>query len=85
MKVEAGLMQDFNYRDEELIMKRLKNLFRINSRKLIEFAVKVLTTGIKIEESKFNEEEKLVLGMLCSELGEGLCFTEMVNCNYLTP
>jgi superfamily II DNA or RNA helicase len=64
MKVEAGLMPDFNNRDEEMITKRLKNLFHINSRKLIEFAVKVLATGAKIQESKFNEEEKLMLGMI---------------------
>lgn len=71
MKVEAGLMADFNNIDEEMITKRLKNLFHINSRKLIEFAVKVLSPGAKTEESKFNEEEKLMLGMLYYSFYQG--------------
>jgi hypothetical protein len=45
MKVEAGLMESFNNRDEEVITNRFKNLFHINSRELIEFATRVLTLG----------------------------------------
>jgi hypothetical protein len=71
MKVEAGLMADFNNIDEEMMTKRLKNLFHINSRKLIEFAVKVLSDGAKMKESKFNEEEKLMLGMLYYSFYQG--------------
>jgi superfamily II DNA or RNA helicase len=64
MKVEAGLMEYFNNKDEEMITKRLKNLFHINSRKLIEFVVMLSTQGGKMQRSKFNVEEKLMLGML---------------------
>jgi superfamily II DNA or RNA helicase len=64
MKVEAGLIEDFNNRDEAVLTKRLKNLFHINSRKLIEFAVKLLTQYPKMKKNRFNEEEKLMLGML---------------------
>lgn len=71
MKVEAGLMADFNNIDEEMITKRLKNLFHINSRRLIEFAIKVLSASAKTEESKFDEEEKLMLGMLYYSFYQG--------------
>ena len=64
LKVEAGLMPDFSYKDEEVITKRLKNLFHINSRRFIEFAVKVLRGFMDGQSSFFNEEEKLMLGML---------------------
>jgi len=64
MRVEAGLIEDYINRDEVVITKRIKNLFYINSRKLIEFAVKVLKSAIKLESSKLNEEEKRMLGML---------------------
>jgi len=64
MKVEAGLMQKFEIKDEEVITKRLKNLFHVNSRKLIEFAIKVLEPSIKMEGTQFNKEEKLMLGMI---------------------
>jgi len=64
MKVEAGLKQNFEIKDEEVMTKRLKNLFHINSRKLIEFAIDVLTRGVKLEGIEFNKEEKLMLGML---------------------
>lgn len=64
MKVEAGLMEDFYNRDEEVITKRFKNLFHINSRKLIEFAIRVLSLGKKIKTEVFNKEEKLMIGML---------------------
>ncbi len=62
MKVEAGLIDDFHNKDEETICKRFKNLFHINSRKFIEFSLKILTSGEKIKN--LNEEEKLMVGML---------------------
>ncbi|MBI6874884.1 DUF3427 domain-containing protein [Clostridium aciditolerans] len=64
MKAEAGLIEEYINKDEEVITKRMKNLFHINSRKLIEFAVKVLTSNSKLETSKLSEEEKHMLGML---------------------
>lgn len=64
MKAEAGLIKEYINKDEEIITKRIKNLFHINSRKLIEFAVKVLTSSSKLETSKLSEEEKHMLGML---------------------
>ncbi|MDW8802484.1 DUF3427 domain-containing protein [Clostridium sp. A1-XYC3] len=64
MKVEAGLIGDYTNKDEEVLTKRIKNLFHINSRKLIEFSVKTLTSKSKLESSNLNEEEKLMLGML---------------------
>lgn len=42
MKVEAGLMDSFNNRDEDVITKRFKNLFHINSRELMEEALEIL-------------------------------------------
>ena len=64
LKVEAGLMPDFSCKDEEVITKRLKNLFHINSRRFIEFAVKALRGFMDGQNCCFNEEEKLMLGML---------------------
>lgn len=64
MKVEAGLIQAFENKDEEVITKRLKNLFHLNSRKFIEFAIKVLSCGVKMQDSQFDKEEKLMLGMI---------------------
>ncbi|MCH5138862.1 DUF3427 domain-containing protein, partial [Clostridiaceae bacterium UIB06] len=74
MKVEAGLIEDYKNQDEAVITKRMKNLFHINSRKLIEFAVKVLAS--KLDAGNLNEEEKHMLGMLyysfCLEAPEKL-------------
>jgi superfamily II DNA or RNA helicase len=64
MKVEAGLMENFNNIDEEVITKRFKNLFHINSRELIEFATTVLALGAEMKAQVFSEMEKLMLGML---------------------
>jgi superfamily II DNA or RNA helicase len=64
MKVEAGLLESFENRDEEVITKRFKNLFHINSRELIEFATRVLALGEGVKAEVFSEEEKLMLGML---------------------
>ena len=64
MKVEAGITQDFENKDEETMTKRLKNLFHINSRKLIEFTTKVLNSGVKMQDCQFNKEEKLMIAMI---------------------
>jgi hypothetical protein len=64
MKFEAGLIESFNNIDEEVITKRFKNLFHINSRKLIEFATRMLALGEGIKAEVFSEKEKLMLGML---------------------
>jgi superfamily II DNA or RNA helicase len=64
MKVEAGLIDNFENKDEKDITKRLKNLFHINSRKLIEFAVKVLIAGSALVDGESDEEENRMLGML---------------------
>ncbi|MBL4934253.1 DUF3427 domain-containing protein [Clostridium sp. YIM B02515] len=64
MKVEAGIMESFDNKDEEVINKRFKNLFHINSRELIEFATRVLALGEDIKAQVFSTEEKLMLGML---------------------
>ncbi len=64
MKVEAGIMPEFKNKDEEIMTKRLKNLFHINFRKLIEFTTNILTWGKIMQDSEFNKEEKLMLGMI---------------------
>ncbi len=76
MKVDAGLISDFGNADEDAIVKRFKNFFHINSRKLIEYWVKVLRSITGNNEALFNdysalsgshptnEEDKLMLGML---------------------
>lgn len=71
MKAEAGLISDFRITDEEVIVKRFKNFFHVNSRKLIEYWIKVLKCGISssnysdlTENIVSNEEEQLMLGML---------------------
>jgi hypothetical protein len=60
MKAEAGLMESFDNRDEEVITKRFKNLFHMNSREFIEFATRVLALGesIKAAFSYFEESKK---------------------------
>lgn len=64
MKVEAGLIDDYINKDEVLLTKKMKNIFHINSRKLIEFMIKVLTLKSKLDTSNLDEEEKHMLGML---------------------
>ncbi|MCM0647246.1 DUF3427 domain-containing protein [Clostridium swellfunianum] len=64
MKVETGLMESFNNKEEEVITKRFKNLFHINSRELIGFATRVLSLGENIKAEVFSEKEKLMLGMI---------------------
>lgn len=84
MKVEAGLMADFINIDEEMITKKLKNLFHINSRKLIEFAVKVFKTMTRNSKGEAaadsdsfkaiecsREEQKRMMGMLYYSFYQG--------------
>ncbi|MGL4108422.1 DUF3427 domain-containing protein [Clostridium sp. LP20] len=62
MLVLAGINDDFNEEYEVEITKKLKNLFNINSRRLIEFIIKVINKDINIKS--LNEEEKLMLNMM---------------------
>lgn len=62
MMVEAGLLEDFKNYDEEVITRRFKNLFHINSRKLIEFIVKEFTTDV--QKGSYSIEESRMLGIL---------------------
>lgn len=62
MMVEAGVKDDFNNKEEELITKRLKNLFHLNSRKLIEFAVREFTSNF--ETKTYSAEESRMLGVI---------------------
>lgn len=64
MIAEAGLIENYTNKDELFIIKRLKNLFHINSRRFIKFAVKVLTSKAELENDKLTEEEKYMMGML---------------------
>ncbi len=69
MKVDAGLVNGFGNADEDIIVKRFKNFFHINSRKLIEYWVKVLRNATSNNDSlsnihSANEAERLMLGML---------------------
>jgi len=59
MLVEAGLKKNFYCENEEVITRRLNNLFHINSVRLLKFLIKY------IEDRKVNnEEEMMMLSML---------------------
>ena len=58
MKVEARLKADFTFEKETVIMKRLPNLFHVNSRAFIEFI-----TGFIDGNEATTEEEQLMLTM----------------------
>ena len=62
MLVLAGEKDDFYDESEVDITKKLKNLFHINSRRLIEFIFKVVNNEIPL--NSLNEEEKLMLNMM---------------------
>ncbi len=64
MMATAGLIPCFENKDEDTITKRLKNLFHINSRKLINFVIKLSTNMENLKDCKFDIEEKLMLGMI---------------------
>ena len=62
MCVMAGVKEDFNEENEFEITKKLRNLFHINSRRLIEFFNKIIDEEIDIYN--VNNEEKLMLNMM---------------------
>jgi len=68
MKADAGLISNFNNADEEVMVKRFRNFFHVNSRRLIEYWIRILKYGIAQLGNHFdsptNEEERLMLGML---------------------
>lgn len=64
LKVEAGIIENFHNKDEEIITKRLKNLFHINSRRFIEFAINALENLKSGKSAVFEEQDKQMLGML---------------------
>lgn len=64
MSVLAEVRQDFEEVNEIEITKKLKNLFFINSRKFIEFMIKVIKEYYDILDRDFNEEETLMLNMM---------------------
>lgn len=62
MSVMAGVKEDFNEENEVEITKKLRNLFHINSRRLIEFFNKIINEEIDIYN--VNNEEKLMMNMM---------------------
>ena len=62
MCVMAGVKEDFNEENEFEITKKLRNLFHINSRRLIEFFNKIINEEIDIYN--VNNEEKLMMNMM---------------------
>lgn len=62
LMVEAGLMEDFNEEAEKEITKKLKNIFHINSRRLIEFMKDIIEGKLNI--LSLNKEEELMLNMM---------------------
>lgn len=62
LMVEAGLMEDFNEAEEKEITKKLKNIFHINSRRLIEFMKDIIEGKLNIHS--LNKEEELMLNMM---------------------
>ena len=55
MLVEAGLKKDFNCENEEVITRRLNNLFHINSLKFLKFLIRY------IKDRKVNNEEEMTM------------------------
>lgn len=62
LMVEAGLREDFKESDEKDITKKLKNLFHINSRRLIEFMKDIIEGNLA--PYNLNGEEELMLNMM---------------------
>ncbi|MBI0578652.1 DUF3427 domain-containing protein [Neobacillus cucumis] len=58
MMVEAGVAPNFEFTDEKVVMKRLPNLFHLNSKKLLQFLVKYIDL-----RTVQNEEEQLMLAI----------------------
>ena len=64
MCVLAEEKEDFYDENEDIITKKLYNLLFINSRRLIEFIIKIINNYDNISEVDFNNEEKLMLNMM---------------------
>ncbi|MDO4535569.1 MAG: DUF3427 domain-containing protein [Clostridium perfringens] len=64
MCVLAGEREDFYNENEDLITKKLCNLFFINSRRFIEFMVSLIKNHDNILAVDFSNEEKLMLNMV---------------------
>lgn len=62
LMVEAGLREDFEETAEKEITKKLKNIFHINSRRLIEFLKDIIEGKLNIHS--LNKEEELMLNMM---------------------
>ena len=64
MCVLADIREDFKDDNEEEITKKLYNLLFINSRRLIEFFIKLIRNNSNIDNIEFTEEESLMLNMM---------------------
>ena len=64
MLVMAGLRNEFNEPNKNEITKKLKNLFFINSRRFIEFTIKIIKADAPVNISLLTENEKLMLNMI---------------------
>ncbi|MGL5243612.1 MAG: DEAD/DEAH box helicase family protein, partial [Sarcina sp.] len=60
MCVEAGVLKDFKEKNEVDITKKLKNLFHLNSRRLIKFIIFLISN----KNFDFSEEESLIANIL---------------------
>lgn len=60
----AGLRESVDDVNKDEITKKLKNLFFINSRRFIEFTIKVLNSKEDFKVSELIESEKLMLNMI---------------------
>ena len=60
----ACVKEEFNDIYENEITKRLKNLLFINSRRFIEFIIRIIKEYSDVSNIDFNEEERLMLNMM---------------------
>lgn len=77
LMVEAGLREDFQEAEEKEITKKLKNLFHINSRRLIEFMKDIIEGNL--EPYNLNGEEELMLNMMYYTFYNGIPDSEGVE------
>ena len=64
LSVLACVKEEFNDIYENEITKRLKNLLFINSRRFIEFIIRIIKEYSDVSQVYFNEEERLMLNMM---------------------
>lgn len=64
MLVLAGIISEFDDENKDEITKKLKNLFFINSRRFIEFTIKIIKKEVSFDISELGQYEKLMLNML---------------------